>query len=154
MHVLELNLLDRSNTKMADVIFETLQDREENTILSVRDQNTFNLDFRQKRLMTLISLFLIHRYNAVSVHYVSPTNDNMKQTQGMRKINIYNDVNTEVGHIIVCGVNQPRIKELLETDQKSLNDLIAKRNSKKAAARKAPAKKKTAAKKKTTTKKK
>ena len=104
--------------------------------------------------MTLISLFLIHRYNAVSVHYVSPTNDNMKQTQGMRKINIYNDVNTEVGHIIVCGVNQPRIKELLETDQKSLNDLIAKRNSKKAAARKAPAKKKTAAKRKTTTKKK
>ena len=41
MHVLELNILDRSNTKMADVIFETLQDREENTILSVRDQNTF-----------------------------------------------------------------------------------------------------------------
>ncbi len=160
MHVLELNLLDRSNTKMADVIFETLQDREEKVILSVRDQNTFNLDFRQKRLMTLISLFLIHRYNAVSVHYVSPTNDNMKQTQGMRKINIYKDVNTEVGHIIVCSINQPRVKELLEADQKSLKDLIAKRKSssssgsaKKAPAKKAPAKK-TAAKKKPVAKKK
>ena len=146
MHVLELNLLDKSNTKMADVIFETLQDRQEKRILSVRDQNTFNLDFRQKRLMTLITLFLIHRYNAFSVHYVSPTNDNMKQTQGMKKIKIFNDVNTEVGHIIVCSVNQPRLKELLEPDQKALQDLIAKRNAgrattRKTAAKKAPAKK-------------
>jgi len=153
MHVLELNLLDSSNTKMADVIFETLQDREEKTILSVRDQNTFNLDFRQKRLMTLISLFLIHRYSAVSVHYVSPTNDNMKQTQGMKKINIYKEVNTEVGYIIVCSINQPRVKELLETDQKALKDLIAKRNKTPGTAKKAPAKK-TASKKKTIAKKK
>ena len=72
----------------------------------------------------------------------------------MRKINIYKDVNTEVGHIIVCTVNQPRVKELLESDQKSLKDLVAKRKSssssgsaKKAPAKKAPAKK-TAAKKK------
>ena len=153
MHVLELNLLDKSNTKMADVIFETLHDREEKTILSVRDQNTFNLDFRQKRLMTLISLFLIHRYNAFSVHYVSPTNDNMKQTQGMRKIKIFNDVNTEVGHIIVCSINQERIKELLEPDQNALKDLIAKRGSSRGSTVTKPRVKKTVSKKKSASKK-
>lgn len=129
MNVLELNILDKSNTKMADVIFETLQDREGKVILSVRDQNTFNLDFRQKRLMTLISLFLFHRYKAFSVHYVSPTNDNMKQTQGMKKIRIFSDVNTEIGHIIVCSINQSRIKEFLESDQKALKAMIAKKDS-------------------------
>ncbi len=127
MNVLELNILDKSNTKMADVIFETLQDRERRIILSVRDQNTFNLDFRQKRLMTLISLFLFHRYKAFSVHYVSPTNDNMKQTQGMKKIRIFSNVNTEIGHIIVCSINQTRIRELLEADQTALKDMIAKK---------------------------
>jgi len=114
---------------MADVIFETLQDREGKVILSVRDQNTFNLDFRQKRLMTLISLFLFHRYNAFFVHYVSPTNDNMKQTQGMKKIRIFIDVNTEIGHIIVCSINQARIKEFLEVDQKALKDMVAKKDT-------------------------
>lgn len=144
--VLELNILDKSNTKMADVIFERMKDRQDRTILTVRDQNTFNLDFRQKRLMTLSHIFLIHRYNAITVHYVSPTNDNMKQTQGMVKYGIYKKVNTEIGHIIVAEVNQDRIKELLSEDQKALNDLIEKKNSKtapKKAAKKKSSKSKT-----------
>ncbi len=126
--VLELNILDKSNTKMADLIFERMKDRQDRTILTVRDQNTFNLDFRQKRLMTLSHIFLIHRYNAATVHYVSPTNDNMKQTQGMVKYGIYKNVNTEIGHIIVAEVNNKRIKELLDEDQAALTDLIAKKN--------------------------
>ncbi len=128
MNVLELNIIDKSNTKMADVIFETFQDREGKVILSIRDQNTFNLDFRQKRLMTLISLFLFYRYNALSVHYVSPTNDNMKQTQGMKKIKIFNDVNTEIGHIIVCSISKENVERLVEPDQIALRDLIAKKD--------------------------
>ena len=40
----------------------TIQDRRGRSILSVRDQNTFDEALRKKRLMTLIHLFLIHRY--------------------------------------------------------------------------------------------
>lgn len=148
--VLELNILDKSNTKMADLIFERMKDRQDRTILTVRDQNTFNLDFRQKRLMTLSHIFLIHRYSAATVHYVSPTNDNMKQTQGMVKYGIYKNVNTEIGHIIVAEVNNERIKELLNEDQVALNDLIAKKNkdsSSKSNSKKATTKKKKTAKK-------
>jgi isocitrate lyase len=59
-----------------------MQDRRGRSILSVRDQNTFDPALRQKRLMTLLQLFLIHRYKIDSVHYVTPTDDNQHQTEG------------------------------------------------------------------------
>ena len=125
--LLQLNVLDESETKVADVIFATIRDRKGRTIISVRDQNTFDEDYRKKRLMTLMHLFLIHRYKAVSVHYVSPTEDNQKQTKGMKKMGIYDEVNTEIGHIIVAGVNAERIKGLLNPDQVELKKLINKK---------------------------
>jgi isocitrate lyase len=76
--------------------------------------------------MTLIHLFLIYRYKANSVHYVSPTEDNQKQTAGMQALGIYTEVNTEVGDIIVAVVNQERVKSLLETDRLELTKLITK----------------------------
>jgi isocitrate lyase len=124
--LLALSVLDISNNKMANVIFANIHDRQERSILSIRDQNTFNMDFRQKRLMTLIHLFLIYRYKAVSVHYVSPTEDNQKQTAGMQALAIYSDVTTEVGDIIVSSVNQERVKSLLDTDRLELTKLITK----------------------------
>jgi isocitrate lyase len=127
--LLELSVVDESDDKTADIIFATIHDRRGRNILSVRDQNTFKEEYRQKRLMTLMHLFLIHRYKSISVHYVSPTEDNQKQTKGMRKLGIYDEVNTEVGHIIVAGVNTERIKELLNPDQVELKKLITK-NSK------------------------
>jgi len=127
--LLELNVLDAANNKTADVIFATIQDRRDRNILSIRDQNTFSKEFRQKRLMTLVHLFLIHRYKAISVHYVSPTDDNMKQTAGMKSLGIYEEVNTEIGDIIVAGVNKKVVKELVKPDQKAIHKLITK-NSK------------------------
>ena len=124
--LLAVSVLDRSNDKQANVIFANIQDRRERNILSIRDQNTFNMDFRQKRLMTLIHLFLIYRYKAISVHYVSPTEDNQKQTAGMQALDIYSEVNTEVGDIIVAVVNQERVKNLLDTDRLELTKLITK----------------------------
>lgn len=125
--LLELNVLDASNNKLADVVFANIQDRKDRNILSVRDQNTFDEEYRQKRLMTLIHLFLIHRYKAMSVHYVSPTDDNQKQTEGMQALGIYDDVNTEIGDIIVAAVNVDHVKELLNPDQVALKNLITKR---------------------------
>ncbi len=124
--LLELNVFDSSKTKMAEVIFATIQDRTQRNILSVRDQNTLNKAFRQKRLMTLIHLYLLHRYKAVSVHYVSPTDDNQLQTAGMMNLGIFDEVNMEIGQIIVAGVNLNYVKELLNPDQIELKKLISK----------------------------
>jgi isocitrate/methylisocitrate lyase len=77
-------------------------------------------------LMTLIHLFVIHRYKSTAVHYVSPTDDNLKQTEGMKALGIYDQINTEIGHIIVAGVNQQRISELLDSDRRELKRLIFK----------------------------
>jgi isocitrate lyase len=126
--LLELKVYDEAQ-KVANVIFATIQDRRKRNILSIRDQNTFDEELRKKRLMTLIHLFLINRYKAVSVHYVSPTDDNLKQTEGMKALGIYDEVNTEVGQIIVAGVSAKQLKALLSPDQEALQKLILKNKS-------------------------
>jgi len=124
--LLELTLVDNKETKMANIIFAVLQDRRERNMLSIRDQNTFNEDFRKKRLMTLITLFLIHRYKAVSVHYVTPTEDNQFQAEGMQGLGLYDEIRTEIGEIIVALVNAERVKELVKPDSAELKKLIEK----------------------------
>jgi isocitrate/methylisocitrate lyase len=125
--LLALNLVDEKNEKVADVVFASIQDLRGKNILSIRDQNTFRDAYRQKRLMTLLHLFLLHRYKSHSVHYVNPTDDNEKQTKGMQAMRIYDDVSTEIGDIIVAGVNTERVKELLQADQAELRALILKK---------------------------
>jgi len=109
----------------ANIVFAVLQDRRGRNMLSIRDQNTFRSDFRKKRLMSLVTLFLIHRYKAVSVHYVTPTDDNHRLAEGMQALGLFSDIRTEVGEIIVAQVNSERIKEQIQ-DQNNLNKLITK----------------------------
>ena len=122
--LLVVNVLDDSGASVAGVVFATIQDRRGQTILSVRDQNTFDTSLRKKRLMTLIHLFLIHRYKSVSVHYLTPTDDNHRQTEGMKAMGIFDEVNDEVGQIIVADVNTGRVQELLDPDGGELRKLI------------------------------
>jgi isocitrate lyase len=124
--LLELMALDESGTKVANVVFAIIKDRRGRNLLSIRDQNTFEEEWRQKRLMTLVHLFLIHRYKIVSVHYVSPTEDNRYQTQKMQAHGIFKNVHEEVGHIIVAEVDTESIHKLLETDRVDLTKLIDK----------------------------
>jgi isocitrate lyase len=124
--LLELGIVDGEGEKLANVVFAPIQDRKGRNIMSVRDQNTFEPVLRKKRLMTLIHLYLVHRYKVDSVHYVSPTEDNRYQTSKMQSHGIYTDVNTEVGQIIVAEVNHPRIEELLVPDREALGRLIRK----------------------------
>ncbi len=124
--VLELGVFDDGDARMANVVFANIHDRRERSILSIRDQNTFEEKLRKKRLMTLVHLFLIHRYKAASVHYVSPTEDNRYQAQKMKSHGIYTDVHSEVGQIIVAEVNRERIAELLQQDRAALARLIDK----------------------------
>jgi len=124
--VLELGLFNEAEERLANVVFANILDRKGRSILSIRDQNTFDERLRKKRLMTLVHLFLIHRYKAASVHYVSPTEDNLYQAQKMKNHGIFSDVRSEVGHIIVAEVSNERIAELLEADRAALSRLIDK----------------------------
>ncbi len=124
--LLELGVYDKGEEKLANVIFAPIHDRRGRSILSVRDQNTFAESLRKKRLMTLVHLFLVHRFKADSVHYVTPTEDNQYQVAKMRSHGIFREVNTEVGQIIVADVNHLRISELLAPDQEELGRLIRK----------------------------
>jgi isocitrate lyase len=124
--LLALEVNDEGGNVQANVVFASISDRHGRNILSVRDQNTFDPALRKKRLMTLLHLFLIHRYKIVSVHYVSPTEDNRYQTGKMKDQGIFSDVSTEVGEIIVADVNAARIEELLAADGVALGKLIEK----------------------------
>jgi isocitrate lyase len=124
--VLELGIYNQDEEKLANVVFAPIHDRRGRSILSVRDQNTFAEPLRKKRLMTLIHLWLVHRFKADSVHYVTPTEDNQYQTAKMKSHGIFREVNQEVGQIIVADVNHPRIAELLAPDRQALGRLIRK----------------------------
>jgi len=127
--LLELRVLSEpTREKLANVVFANIQDRRGRNILSVRDQTTV-LELRKKRLMTLAQLFLIHRYNASSVHYVTPTEDNQVQTQRMKAIGIFSSVNTEIGQIIVADVSKEGVAELLKPDRAALVEMIQKSTS-------------------------
>src|SRR5580658_4272533 len=124
--LLELSVLSEpTGEKLANIVFASIQDRRGRNILSIRDQNTLGAA-RKKRLMTTAQLFLIHRYNASSVHYVTPTEDNEFQTQRMKSVGIFSDVHTEIGQIIVAQVNKDRVAELLQPDKVRLLEIIRK----------------------------
>lgn len=123
--LLELRVVDDHKATLANVIFAHIHDRRGRNLLSIRDQNTVEA-LRKKRLMTLVQLFLIHRYKAVSVHYVTPTDDNQAQTQSMKRLGIFTAVNTEVGQIIVADVDRDRVAQLLAPDRDALLELIRK----------------------------
>ena len=82
-------MTDTDGEQLANIIFATIQDRRGRTILSVRDQNTFAPELRRKRLMTLLHLFLIHRYQAAAIHYLTPTDDNRRQCERMLSLGIF-----------------------------------------------------------------
>ena len=123
--LLELSLVGPDGKARANVVFAVIQDRRGRNILSVRDQNNFDVELRKKRLMTLLQLFLMHRYKIYSVHYVTPTEDNQRQAEGMKKQGLFSLVNEEVGEIIVADVDPERVKELLAPDRAALKALIA-----------------------------
>jgi len=124
--LLELSVLDeRTREKLANVIFANIQDRRGRIILSVRDQHT-SAPLRKKRLMTILHLFLIHRYKASSVHYVTPTEDNEVQAERMKSLGIFSDVRTEIGQIIVAHVGTQVVAELLKPYRLFLAEMIRK----------------------------
>ncbi|MDT7759823.1 MAG: isocitrate lyase [Mycobacterium sp.] len=111
---------------LANVLVDPIKDRHGRSILTVRDQNTFAEKLRKKRLMTLVHLWLVHRFKAEAVYYVTPTEDNIYQNERMKSHGFFSNVHEDVGEIVVADVNQPRIDELLAPDQVALKRLIRK----------------------------
>ncbi|CDQ44735.1 isocitrate lyase ICL2 [Mycolicibacterium neoaurum] len=124
--VLELGIYGDGEDKVADVIVDPIKDRHGRSILTVRDQNTYAEKLRKKRLMDVIHLWLIHRFKPEIVYYVTPTEDNIYQTEKLKKHGLFSNVYQEVGEIIVADVNQARIDELLSADRAALGRLIRK----------------------------
>jgi isocitrate lyase len=125
--LLELVIRREPDEDKAHIVFATITDRKGRNILSVRELNTLDESLRKKRLMTLIHLFLVHRYRIDAVHYLSPSEDNQYQTAKMKTLGIYAEVNNEIGEIIVADVNRKRVEELLAPDGLALQRLIQKR---------------------------
>jgi isocitrate lyase len=121
--LLELRVRDDSDDPLANVIFASIVDRRGRSILSIRDQNTAP-SIRRRRLMTLIQLFLMHRYRAGSIHYLTPTEDNRSQTQRMLELGLFTVVRTEIGQIIVADVNREHVEALVRPNADALAALI------------------------------
>ena len=124
--LLELRIVGGSGDTLANVVFSPIRDRLGHRILSVRDQNTFDAALRKKRLMSLIHLYLVHRYKIDLVYYVSPTDDNSYQASKMQAHGLFSNVNEEIGQIIVADIDKSRMAELLAPDRLALSKLIAK----------------------------
>ncbi len=121
--LLELRVVEPDGAVLADIIFASIHDRRGRSILSIRDQNT-DPSVRRRRLMTLVQVFLMHRYRADSVHYLTPTGDNAAQTSRMHGLGIFRTTAVEVGHIIVAEVDRDRIDDLARPDRIALDQLI------------------------------
>jgi isocitrate lyase len=126
--LLELEVLGDNGDKKANVIFAPIQDRKGQVILSVRDQNTFDTSLRQKRLMTLVHLYLFNRFKANAAHYVAPTEDNSHQCERMKDWGIYSNVSNEIGQIIVAQVNTDTVATLTATNGDAIGKLIRNEN--------------------------
>ena len=125
--ILELVVYSGDND-LANVVFGVLTDRRGRAILSVRDQNTHSPALRRKRLMALMHLYLIRRYNAVSIQYLTPTEDNYRQAVGMKELGFFASVSDEVGEIIVADVDEAVVTKLVSEDD-ALQELIQGRGA-------------------------
>ncbi len=93
----------------------------------MRDQNTFDPALRKKRLMTLIHLFLIHRYKAAVGALREPDRGQPVPDPEDEASTASSPTSTdEVGQIIVADVNAERVAELLKPDRETLDLLIRK----------------------------
>ena len=124
--ILELNVLDDTGGKVAEVIFTVLRDREDKVFLFIRNQIVHDTNLRRKRFMTLLQLFLIHRFKADIIQYMTPSDDNRQQTNGMKRIGIFEDAMEEIGDIIVAHVDKEVVAEMVNPQKQGINHLISK----------------------------
>ncbi len=124
--ILVLAVLDKAGSSIAEVVFTVLRDREDRVFLFIRNQIIHDTGLRRKRLMTLLQLFLIHRYKGDIIQYMTPTDDNRHQTNGMKRFGIFKNVTEEIGDILVANVDKKFTAELVSPKKQGINSLLTK----------------------------
>ena len=76
--------------------------------------------------MNLLNLLLIHRYNAVAIHYVAATQDNRFLADRMKAHGLFEDVKL-AGDVIVADVDRESVGQLVADDRGALGKLIERR---------------------------
>ncbi|MEM7287709.1 MAG: hypothetical protein AAF480_15260 [Actinomycetota bacterium] len=122
--ILELQVTGNGDV-YANVVFSVINDRRGRPILMVRDQNNYREEMRRKRLMSIMHLFLIHRYKIDAIHFLAPTDDNHKMAEGMANNGVFGNVTDEVGEIIVAEVATDDVAPLLTDDSTAIAGFIA-----------------------------
>ena len=117
-------MLDSGKNQVAAVVFTVMCDREDKVFLFVRNQIIHDIGLRRKRLMTILQLFLIHRYKADIMQYMTPTEDNRQQTAGMKRHGFFADAIEEIGDIIVAHVNKEVVAKTVSGDGQGIDKLI------------------------------
>jgi len=124
--ILELDVLDAMETKIAEVIFTVLRDREDKVFLFIRNQEVHDTSLSRKRFMTLLQLYLIYRYKADIMQYMTPSDDNRHQTNGMKRFGIFKDAKEEIGDIIVAYVDKDVVGQLVNPKKQGIDRLLSK----------------------------
>ena len=119
-----LNVFDEARDKIAEITFRVDKDRQGRKMLAIKDQNTVK-KYRNRRLMTLMHFFLLHRYKTVLVHYVTPTQDNRVSVQRMIQNGTFRQARTDDPNIIAIEVDTPRAQKSFANDE-SLKRFIAR----------------------------
>jgi len=119
-----LNIFDEARDKIAEIIFRVDKDREGRKFLAVKDQNTIK-KYRNRRLMSLMHFFLLHRYKTDLVHYVTPSNDNRLSVQRMIHNGVFRAARTDDPNIIAIEVDTGRAQKIFATDE-SIKRFVAK----------------------------
>ncbi len=119
-----LNVFDEARDKIAEIIFRVDRDREGRKFLAVKDQNTVKR-FRNRRLMSLVHFFLLHRYKTDLVHYVTPNNDNRLSVQRMINNGVFRSARTDDPNIIAIEVETARAQKIFANDD-SIKRFIAR----------------------------
>ena len=74
--------------------------------------------------MTQLHVFLLHRYKAASIHYLTPTEDNHRQCKSLQRLGIFERTYDEVGEIIVADVNTAAVSDLVQPTSDTRERLI------------------------------
>ncbi len=119
-----LNVFDPARDKIAEITFRVDRDREGRKYLAVKDQNTVK-KYRNRRLMTLMHFFLLHRYKTDLVHYVTPSGDNRLSVQRMIHNGVFRGTRTDDPNVIAIEVDTARAQKIFASDE-SIKRFIAK----------------------------
>jgi isocitrate lyase len=122
-----LNVFDEARDKIAEIIFRVDIDREGRKFLAVKDQNTVK-KYRNRRLMSLLHFFLLHRYKTDLVHYVTPSGDNRLSVQRMIHNGVFRAARTDDPNIIAIEVDTARAQRIFANDD-SIKRFIARQLS-------------------------